>query len=46
MSEIIVNGQKFRIKGDQPTPKEQLAIDTFLSGQKQKRTLISIQKMN
>ena len=38
MSEIIVNGQKFRIKGDQPTPKEQLAIDTFLSGQKQKRT--------
>ena len=38
MSEIIVNGQKFKIKGDQPTPREQLAIDTFLSGQKQKRT--------
>ena len=38
MSEIIISGQKFKIKGDQPTPKEQLAIDTFLSGQKQKRT--------
>ena len=30
MGEIIVNGQKFKIKGDQPTATEQVAIDSFL----------------
>ena len=40
MSEIIVNGQKFRIKGDEPTPKEQLAIDHFLSLDKNKKELL------
>tara|TARA_R100001369_G_scaffold2956_2_gene9603 strand:+ start:6543 stop:9185 length:2643 start_codon:yes stop_codon:yes gene_type:complete len=38
MSELILEGQKFKIKGDQPTQKEQLAIETYLSGKKQKRT--------
>ena len=37
---------KFRIKGDQPTPKEQLAIDTFYLDKNKKELLISIQKMN
>jgi len=37
MTDIVVQGQTFTIKGDNPTPREQLAIDTFLSGQKQKR---------
>ena len=37
MADIVVQGQTFTIKGDNPTPREQLAIDTFLSGQKQKR---------
>lgn len=30
MGEIIVNGQKFKIKGDSPTATEQVAIDSFL----------------
>ena len=30
MADIVVSGQKFKIEGDQPTAKEQLAIDTFL----------------
>ena len=30
MAEIVVSGQKFKIEGEQPTAKEQLAIDTFL----------------
>ena len=30
MAEIVVAGQTFEIKGDQPTPQEQVAIDTFL----------------
>ena len=30
MGEIVVAGQTFEIKGDQPTPQEQVAIDTFL----------------
>jgi len=35
MSEVIVQGQKFRIKGEEPTEKENLAIETYLSGKKQ-----------
>jgi len=35
MSEVIIQGQKFRIKGDEPTQKETLAIETYLSGKKQ-----------
>ena len=34
MGEIVVKGEKFLIKGDQPTAKEQLAIDTVLAAQK------------
>ena len=30
MADIVVSGQKFKIEGEQPTTKEQLAIDTFL----------------
>jgi len=30
MADIVVSGQKFKIEGEQPTAKEQLAIDTFL----------------
>jgi len=30
MAEIVVAGQTFEIKGTQPTPQEQVAIDTFL----------------
>jgi len=30
MGEIVVHGQKFTIKGDTPTPTEQVAIDSFL----------------
>ena len=33
MGELVVKGEKFKIKGDQPTPKEQLAIDTVLAAQ-------------
>ena len=35
MAEVIIQGQKFRIKGDEPTPKETLAIETYLSGKEQ-----------
>jgi hypothetical protein len=35
MAEVIIQGQKFRIKGDEPTQKETLAIETYLSGKKQ-----------
>ena len=38
MADIVVQGQTFTIKGAQPTPREQLAIDTYLSGKKQKRS--------
>jgi len=31
MGEIVVKGETFKIKGDQPTPKEQLAIDTVIA---------------
>ena len=30
MAEIVQAGQTFEIKGEQPTPQEQVAIDTFL----------------
>jgi|TARA_X000001388_G_C2232373_1_gene123716 hypothetical protein len=30
MADIVISGQKFKIKGEQPTAQEQLAIDTFL----------------
>ena len=30
MAEIVQAGQTFEIKGDRPTPQEQVAIDTFL----------------
>ena len=30
MAEIVVSGTTFEIKGDTPTPQEQLAIDTYL----------------
>ena len=30
MAEIVQGGQTFEIKGDEPTPQEQVAIDTFL----------------
>ena len=30
MAEVVVAGQTFEIKGDAPTPQEQVAIDTFL----------------
>ena len=30
MAEIVQGGQTFEIKGDEPTPQEQIAIDTFL----------------
>ena len=30
MGEIVVSGQKFKIKGDTPTAEENVAIDTFL----------------
>jgi len=32
MGEIVISGQKFKIKGDSPDSKEQLAIDTFFAG--------------
>ena len=35
MAEVIIQGQKFRIKGEEPTPKETLAIETYLSGKEQ-----------
>ena len=35
MADIVVQGETFTIKGDNPTPREQLAIDTYLSGKKQ-----------
>ncbi len=35
MAEVIVQGQKFKIKGEEPTKKETLAIETYLSGKKQ-----------
>ena len=35
MAEIVVEGQKFKIKGQNPTPREKLAIETYLSGSKQ-----------
>ena len=31
MAEIVVQGQTFKIKGTEPTPKEQVAIDTVLA---------------
>jgi hypothetical protein len=30
MGEIVLHGQKFKIKGDAPTPQEQVAIDSYL----------------
>jgi|DEB0MinimDraft_10_1074344.scaffolds.fasta_scaffold09389_2 hypothetical protein len=30
MGEIVLHGQKFKIKGDTPTPSEQVAIDSYL----------------
>ena len=35
MAEVIIQGQKFRIKGNEPTQKENLAIETYLSGKEQ-----------
>ena len=35
MAELIIQGQKFRIKGEEPTQRETLAIETYLSGKKQ-----------
>src|SRR5210317_1256259 len=37
MAEIVVNGQKFKIKGNEPTPKEQLAIDTYIGAKQLKQ---------
>ena len=34
MGEIVVHGQKFTIKGDTPTPTEQVAIDSLLASDK------------
>lgn len=34
MADIVVKGQTFTIKGESPTPREQLAIDTVLAAQK------------
>tara|TARA_R100000654_G_scaffold26158_1_gene49678 strand:+ start:857 stop:3508 length:2652 start_codon:yes stop_codon:yes gene_type:complete len=41
MGEIVVKGEKFIIKGDQPTQKEQLAIDTVLAAQKKQGGVLS-----
>ena len=40
MTDIVVQGQTFTIKGDNPTPREQLAIDTFFVRTKNKRELL------
>jgi hypothetical protein len=34
MGEIVVQGETFKIKGDEPTPKETLAIDSVLASKK------------
>tara|TARA_R110000823_G_scaffold19777_3_gene60936 strand:- start:38 stop:2731 length:2694 start_codon:yes stop_codon:yes gene_type:complete len=34
MSEIVVQGETFKIKGSEPTPREQLAIDSVLGAKK------------
>ena len=31
MAEIVVQGNTFKIKGTEPTPKEQVAIDSVLA---------------
>ena len=31
MAEIIVEGETFKIKGNEPTPREQIAIDSVIS---------------
>ena len=36
MGEIIVQGETFKIKGDEPTPRETLAIDSVLGAKKKK----------
>ena len=35
MGEIVLHGQKFKIKGDTPTPREQVAIDSYLDFREQ-----------
>ena len=41
MGEIVVKGETFKIKGDQPTPKEQLAIDSVLAAQNKQGGVLS-----
>ena len=36
MAEIVVGGLKFKIKGDEPTAEEQLAIDTLIQSRNQR----------
>lgn len=35
MGEIVLHGQKFKITGNEPTPQEQLAIDSYLDYREQ-----------
>lgn len=36
MGEIVVQGETFKIKGDEPTPRESLAIDSVIASKKKK----------
>jgi hypothetical protein len=41
MGEVVVKGETFKIKGNQPTPKEQLAIDSVLAAQDKQGGVLS-----
>lgn len=40
MSEVVVQGEMFKIKGDEPTPKEQLAIESVLAAKNKNKGVL------
>jgi hypothetical protein len=46
MAEIVQGGQTFEIKGDEPTPQEQIAIDTFLKARNLDDEMTGIQDID
>ena len=46
MAEIVQGGQTFEIKGDEPTPQEQIAIDTFLKARNFEDEMTGIQDID
>ena len=41
MSEVVVQGEMFKIKGDEPTPKEQLAIESVLAAKNKNKGVLN-----